>query len=971
MPALAGLWIGTLSYLVVIAMFVSFGPSGCGGGSSAPAISVAVRASAGTVDGNDSTTLTATVANDPTSAGVSWTVNGGGTLSNRSTSSATYTAPAPSNSALTVTVTATSAADPSKTASATIIVAARPATTAAGLGSGAVGMAYSQQLAASGGVPPYTWKVTSGTLPACLTITASGSGGSIAGTPNASCAGTYSNLVFQLTDSGTPDALTATTAALTLTIAAAPAIKFGGALPDPATLGVAYTGSAAAAGGAGALTYSLTGALPTGLSLNTSTGAVTGTPTAVGAYGFSVTAADAYGDSTSQSYSIGVDYPISVAVTSAAGTVDGSDSTTLTATVANDRNSAGVSWTVSGGGTLSNTSASSATYTAPAPSSSAVTATVTAASAADTSKTASATIIVAARPAITAAGLGSGAVGTAYSQQLAASGGVLPYTWKLTSGTLPACLTITASASGGSIAGTPNASCAGTYGNLVFQLTDSGTPNALTATTAALTLTIAAAPAITFGGAMPDPATLGVAYAGSAAAAGGAGALTYSLAGTPPAGLSLNTSTGAVAGMPTAVGTSWFSVTASDAYGDSNSQSYSIGVSIPDASPIKHIVVIMQENRTFDNLFNGFPGADSAQSGMSKGTVVPLSPVPLAGTYILDNSHRSWWKAWDNGQMDGFTQNFAGIGTPPLYPYSYVQSSDIQPYWALATQYTLGDRMFQSDAGPSFGAHQYLIAGQSGEADEDPTSKFYGCDAPAGTTVALIGPNGTDLPGVYPCFDYQTMADTLDANGITWNYYSYGTSSNFEPFEAIRHIFYGNDFKTNVIAPQTKVLTDIANGKLAEVTWVTPDLAHSDHPASNSSEGPDWVASVVNAIGASPFWNSTAIFITWDDWGGWYDHVVPPVIDNMGPGFRVPLIVVSPYAKHGYVSHQVYETASFLTFIEKNFNLPNLGTRDATANDLSDCFDYSQAAAPYTPIKTNVSADVLLHEKPSGPPDDD
>ena len=143
---------------------------------------------------------------------------------------------------------------------------------------------------------------------------------------------------------------------------------------------------------------------------------------------------------------------------------------------------------------------------------------------------------------------------------------------------------------------------------------------------------------------------------------------TYSLAGTPPTGLSLNTSTGAVAGMPTAVGTSWFSVTASDAYGDSNSQSYSIGVSIPDASPIKHIVVIMQENRTFDNLFNGFPGADSAQSGMSKGTVVPLSPVPLAGTYILDNSHRSWWKAWDNGQMDGFTQNFAGIGTPPRIP---------------------------------------------------------------------------------------------------------------------------------------------------------------------------------------------------------------------------------------------------------------------------------------------------------------
>jgi phospholipase C len=657
-----------------------------------------------------------------------------------------------------------------------------------------------------------------------------------------------------------------------------------------------------------------------------------------------------------------------VAITVSARTVDGSDSTALTATVSNDRNSAGVSWSVRGGGTLSSTSTFGTTYTAPAPSNSALTVTVTATSVADSSKTASATIIVPARPAITAAALRSSAVGKAYSQLLTASGGILPYTWKLTSGTLPACLTITASGSGALIAGTLNASCAGTYSNLVFQVTDSGTPNALTAKTPALTLTIAAAPAIKFGGAMPDPAAIDVAYTGSAAASGGVGALTYSLSGTLPTGLSLNTSSGAVTGTPTAVETSWFTMAAADAYGDSNSRSYSIGVSTPDASPIKHIVVIMQENRTFDNLFNGFPGADSAQSGMNKGTVVPLTPVPLAGTVSLDNSHLGWWKAWDNGKMDGFALSWAN---DPLGAYAYVQSSDIQPYWTLATQYTLADRMFQSNTGPSFGAHQYLIAGQSGQADENPNNNFFGCDAPAGTTVALIGPNGTDLPGVYPCFDYQTMADLLDANGITWSYYSYGRSSNFEPYEAIRHIFYGNDFKNNIISPQTQVLTDIANGKLAEVTWVTPDLIHSDHPGSNSNEGPDWVASVVNAIGASPFWNSTAIFISWDDWGGWYDHAVPPVIDDMGPGFRVPLIVVSPYAKHGYVSHQDYETASLLTFMEKNFNLPNLGTRDATANDLSDCFDYSQTATPYIPIKTNVSVDVLLHEKPSGPPDDD
>jgi phospholipase C len=388
--------------------------------------------------------------------------------------------------------------------------------------------------------------------------------------------------------------------------------------------------------------------------------------------------------------------------------------------------------------------------------------------------------------------------------------------------------------------------------------------------------------------------------------------------------------------------------------------------------PIQHIVVIMQENRTFDNFFHGFPGADSAQSGMNKGTVVALSPAPLAEPYDLDHTHPGWWNAWDNGLMDGFAQTQTN---PPLAAYSYVPSSQIQPYWTMATQYTLADRAFQSNTGPSFVAHQYMIAAQSGQSDEDPSSALWGCDAPPGSAVPLIGPNGTDLPGVFPCFDYQTMADLLDAKGITWRYYAPAnpppTNSTSSAYEAIRHIFYGNEWSNNDISPQTQVLIDIAHGDMAQVTWIVPDWLHSDHPGNNSDEGPDWVASIVNAIGASPFWNSTAIFIMWDDWGGWYDHVVPQSIDNMGPGFRVPLIVVSPYAKHGYVSHQVYETAGLLTFMEKNFGLPNLGARDATANDLSDCFDYSQKPAPYTAIQTKVTVDKLLREKPSGLPDDD
>ncbi len=392
---------------------------------------------------------------------------------------------------------------------------------------------------------------------------------------------------------------------------------------------------------------------------------------------------------------------------------------------------------------------------------------------------------------------------------------------------------------------------------------------------------------------------------------------------------------------------------------------------------IKHIVIIMQENRSFDNLFYGFPGADTATSGMDKGTSIDLQPLPLAVKQDLDHTHPGWWKDWDNGQMDNFIhgQKF----TIPYQPYTYVPQSDIEPYWTLAQSYTLGDRMFQSNTGPSYVAHQYMIAGQSDDADENPDNGYYwGCDAPTGTTVKMIGPNGTDLPGVFPCFDYQTMADLLDAKGITWRYYATNYSAMTGPklasyiwsaYDAIRHIRFGPDWTTNVISPDTQVLTDIQNGQLAQVTWIVPMGPYSDHAGASTGEGPDWVASITNAIGASQFWDSTVIFIAWDDWGGWYDHVDPPSVDNMGLGFRVPVIVVSPYAKHGYVSHVTHEFASFLKYTEEIFNLPSLGTRDVNADDFADCFDYAQSPQPYTQIPVKFDAAFFTSRTFTEPPD--
>jgi phospholipase C len=394
-------------------------------------------------------------------------------------------------------------------------------------------------------------------------------------------------------------------------------------------------------------------------------------------------------------------------------------------------------------------------------------------------------------------------------------------------------------------------------------------------------------------------------------------------------------------------------------------------VSPVNGSPIEHVVVIMQENRSFDNLFNGFPGADTVQSGMNGSTEIPLKPVSLGDSRDLNHSHMDWWRDWDYGNMDGFAREGA---SPATLPYSYVPRRDVEAYWQLALQYTIGDRMFQANTGPSFVAHQYMIAGQSGGVAENPTGNVWGCDAPPSTTAALIGATpDTEGPGVFPCFDYRTMADLLDARKITWRYYAPGSADQFyilSAYQAIRHIRYGPDWNRNIISPQARVLTDIQHGELAQVTWIVPDWSHSDHPGSGT-EGPEWVASIVNAIGKSQFWNSTAIFIAWDDWGGWYDHVAPPAVDRMGPGFRVPVLVVSPWARHGYVSHQFHEVSGFLAFIEANWGLPDLGARDASTDNFSDCFDYRQSPPGFAPIRTRLRPEDILREKPSGPPDDD
>ncbi len=197
----------------------------------------------------------------------------------------------------------------------------------------------------------------------------------------------------------------------------------------------------------------------------------------------------------------------------------------------------------------------------------------------------------------------------------------------------------------------------------------------------------------------------------------------------------------------------------------------------------------------------------------------------------------------------------------------------------------------------------------------------------------------------------------------------------WEPFEAIKYVRSGPDWTKNIIWPQTTVLTDPSAGQLASVSWVSPSVEDSDHPESMSDQGPSWVASVVNAIGESSYWNNTAIIVVWDDWGGWYDNAAPPQPDFRGLGIRVPCLIISPYAKQGYVSNTKYEFGSILKFIEEAFNLPTLGPKskgysDARANSIDDSFDFTQQPRAFVPIGSKYPMSHFVHEPPSNKPVD-
>jgi phospholipase C len=406
---------------------------------------------------------------------------------------------------------------------------------------------------------------------------------------------------------------------------------------------------------------------------------------------------------------------------------------------------------------------------------------------------------------------------------------------------------------------------------------------------------------------------------------------------------------------------------------------------------IKHVVVIVQENRSFENLFAGFPGADAPLYGRwINGKKIKLGSVHLAELENVTHDFGPAITSWNHGKMDGFNGKLSGL--PPAYPYSHVVRSDVATYWNMARKYVLADHMFPTEFGPSFTGHLSLIAGTTSLSPtkavaNNPIGGPWACDAAPGTITFTIDPKRVISQGGAPCYSqFKTMADILDPASVSWKYYapSYFNGPYYDKggvlwssFGTIKAVRYSPDWKNNVIAPQTRVLDDAKAGTLPGVSWVIPDWDWSDHPSTGSDIGPSWVASVVNAIGQGPDWNSTAIVIVWDDWGGWYDNVAPPRLDYRGPGIRVGCIIISPYAKPGYVAHTEYEFGSILRFAEEVFGLPTIGSAsdgytDARANSLDDAFDFTQAPRAFTPFAAKYSAAQIRRMRPSNrPPDTD
>ncbi|WP_274652596.1 alkaline phosphatase family protein [Paenibacillus humicola] len=380
-------------------------------------------------------------------------------------------------------------------------------------------------------------------------------------------------------------------------------------------------------------------------------------------------------------------------------------------------------------------------------------------------------------------------------------------------------------------------------------------------------------------------------------------------------------------------------------------------------SPIKHLVVIYQENRSFDNYFGTYPKAPGfiALPGTPSANVIPdgaynldengskVAPFLFSNqelqTLDVDHSFDDMQKAVDSGKMDGFymsSENHTkGSGRIAMGYYDY---NSIPAYWQYAQHFSLADNWFQPVFGPSTPGALYLVAAQSGNAG-NPIK---------GDPVPAFGPLGGDGGKRWEPLTYKNIGDELSAKDVSWAWYQGGYaaadasySSHHNPFQYFANFDKGAYTKN--VKDYHDLQQDIDAHKLPAVTFVKGAYGDDEHPGLGNQSTPtaeDFTVQTINAIMNSDDWKDTAIVVTYDESGGYWDHAAPPQIkpgpDGLaGAGPRIPALVISPYAKRNYISHTQYDTTSILKFIEWNWGVSALNNRDASVNNITDMFDFN------------------------------
>jgi phospholipase C len=373
--------------------------------------------------------------------------------------------------------------------------------------------------------------------------------------------------------------------------------------------------------------------------------------------------------------------------------------------------------------------------------------------------------------------------------------------------------------------------------------------------------------------------------------------------------------------------------------------------------------VVVKENHTFDNYFGSFPGAEGNATCAMPNGAGPCPHAPDRTPRDLCHEHSCAITAWDGGKMDGWPNVPTSSNNNDNLAWAQYQESDIPNYWAYAKQFTLADHFFADVLGPSFPGHLMVLAAQAGWAVGNPNIDLYwpywGCDQSFYSHVDVLHNGGATIDSVFPCFDFKTVPDILP-RGTSWKFY--GTNFYVFPeiwsmFDAVSHVRWGDGWEHVVHSDDFEA--DLFFHTLPAVSWLVDQDLADEHPNVGSvCAGENWTVQKLNALMLSDYWSSTAILFTMDDFGGWYDHVTPPrqyggdALHPYGLGFRLPLIVISPYAKAHYIMKQTAEQASIPRFIERVFGATTTlsasdpAAQDGQANDLFDAFDFTQAPQP-------------------------